>query len=98
MSENAEEQPKSHRRAIWITVAIFLILGLLYLAYWFFWLRFHEYTNDAYVDGNMVMVTPQVPGIVTSLTALSTDFVWKGRLLVQLDKTDARISLEKSIA
>lgn len=93
-----EEAPKKRSKAIWITVAIFLFLGVLCLLYWLLWGRFHEYTNDAYVDGNMVMVTPQVPGIVTSLTALSTDFVCKNRVLVQLDKTDARIALDKSIA
>ena len=102
MNEIAEEEPnkesKKHKKAIWIAIAIFVILGLAYFTYWFFWIRFHAYTNDAYVDGNRVMVTPQVPGIVTTVTALSSDFVWKGRLLVQLDETDARIALDKSIA
>jgi membrane fusion protein (multidrug efflux system) len=99
MTEEAPaETAKKHTKIIWITIGIFLFLGVAYFAYWFLWGRFHEYTNDAYVDGNMVMVTPQVPGIVTALTALSTDFVCKGRVLVQLDQTDARIALDKSIA
>src|SRR5579862_812647 len=87
-----------HKKAITIAIGIFVLLGIAYFCYWFFWQRFHEYTNDAYVDGNMVVVTPQVPGIVISLTALSTDFVTEGRVLVELDKTDARIALDKSIA
>ena len=86
------------KKALIITLGIFMLLASGYFCYWFFWGRLHEYTNDAYVDGNMVIVTPQVPGIVTSLTALSTDFVLKGRVLVELDKTDARICLDKSIA
>ncbi len=93
----AAEKPKK-KRAIAIAIFIFLLIGIAYLVYWLFWGRFHEYTDDAYVDGNMVMITPQVPGIVTALTALSTDFVPKGRVLVELDKTDASIALDRSIA
>lgn len=90
--------PAKHKKAIAIAIAVFVVLGIAYFCYWFFWQRFYEYTNDAYVDGNMVTVTPLVPGIVISLTALDTDFVEEGRILVELDKTDARISLESSIA
>lgn len=98
MNEMQEKPPAKHKKAISIAIAVFFVLGLLYFSYWFFWLRFHEYTNDAYVDGNMVNVTPLVPGIVVSLTALDTDFVPEGRILVELDKTDALISLDSSIA
>jgi membrane fusion protein, multidrug efflux system len=97
VNEEEVHHPK-HKKAITIAILIFLVLGIAYFFYWFFWQRFHEYTNDAYVDGNMVMVTPQVPGIVVTLTADDTDFVTEGRILVELDKTDARISLDNSIA
>jgi membrane fusion protein, multidrug efflux system len=102
MNEAAEtENPphhSKHKKAILIAIVIFLVLGLAYFCYWFFWLRFHEYTNDAYVDGNMVVVTPLVPGIVISFSALDTDFVPEGRILIELDKTDARIALDNAIA
>ena len=100
MNEEGEPSPPpaKHKKAIAIAIAIFLVLGIAYFCYWFFWLRFHEYTNDAYVDGNMVMVTPLVPGIVVSFTADNTDFVPEGRILVELDKTDARIALDNAIA
>jgi len=94
-----EPNPNSKRnRSIFITVVIFLILGVLWFSYWLFWGRFHEYTDDAYVDGNSVIITPQVPGIVTSYSAMSGDFVPIGRILVELDKTDAKIALDKAIA
>ncbi|HEY2810952.1 MAG TPA: efflux RND transporter periplasmic adaptor subunit [Rhabdochlamydiaceae bacterium] len=96
--QEAAPHSKNHKKAMVIAIGIFLLLGIAYFCYWFFWGRFHEYTNDAYVDGNMVIVTPQVPGIVTSFTALSTDFVTKGRILVALDKTDAWIALDQSKA
>ena len=46
----------------------------------------------------MVIVTPQVSGIVTAITAQNPDFVDKGRVLIELDKTDAKIALEEAIS
>ena len=91
------EWEKKHR-AIWIAIIIFLLLGLAWFIYWFFWGQFYESTDDAYVSGNMVTVTPQVPGIVTAFSVLNTDYVHKGRILVELDKTDAKISLDRAVA
>lgn len=88
----------SHNKPLIIAILIFLSLGIAYFFFWLLWGRFHEYTNDAYVGGNKVVVTPQIEGIVTSLTALSTDYVPKGRVLVEIDQTDALIALERSIA
>lgn len=95
------EAPTNNRkrnRAILITALIFILMGAAWFAYWFVWGRFYQYTNDAYVDGNNVVLTPQVPGIVESFSVMNADFVPQGRVLVELDKTDARIALEKAIA
>lgn len=67
-------------------------------AYYLFYGRFYEYTDDAYVNGNQVMLTPQVAGIVTGITADDTDFVLQGRPLVYLDTTDAEIELQFQMA
>jgi membrane fusion protein (multidrug efflux system) len=80
------------------SLLIFALIGIGYFCYYWFYSRFYEYTDDAYVNGNMVFLTPQVPGIVTAITADDTDYVIKGRVLVELDKTDAKIALEKASA
>ena len=101
MTTPSTPPPSNHRKrnkAIWITILIFLILGAAWLTYWLLWGQFHEYTTDAYVDGNNVILTPQVPGIVISFSAMNADFVPQGRILVELDKTDASIALNKAIA
>ncbi len=100
--ESPPPPPKpNHRkrnRAILITIVIFLILGAAWLTYWLIYGRFHQYTDDAYVDGNNVVLTPQVPGIVESFSAIDADYVPEGRILVELDKTDATIALDKAVA
>ncbi|MEN9344283.1 MAG: multidrug efflux system [Chlamydiota bacterium] len=92
------ESPKKRSHAMLITCAVFLFLGAAWGVYWFAYGQYHEYTDDAYVDGNQIMVTTQVPGIVLSFSAYDGDFVEKGRILVELDKTDALIQLQRAKA
>lgn len=89
---------KKRNKAVLITALVFLVLGLGWLIYYIFWGRFYQFTDDAYVDGNNLVVTPQVPGIVESFSVMDADFVPEGRVIVELDKTDALISLDKAIA
>ena len=101
MSSQPPSSPPSapkRNKAMIITLLIFAVLGIAWLSYWLFYGRFYQYTNDAYVDGNNVTLTPQVPGIVVSFSALDADYVSKGRVLVELDKTDAKIALDKAIS
>ena len=57
-----------------------------------------QVTEDAYVDGNVVQVTPQVSGSVTAIGADNTDYVKAGQVLVQLNDVDARLALERAEA
>lgn len=94
----AEEPHTQRNKVMFRLVLAFVIIGLGYAAYYWFYARFYEYTDDAYVNGNQVILTPQVPGIVTSITADNTDLIAQGRPLVFLDPTDAQIALDASIA
>ncbi len=101
MTTPAPQPPPNNRKrnkAMLITALIFVVIGIAWLAYWLIWGRFYQYTDDAYVDGNNVVITPQVSGIVESFSVMDADFVPQGRILVELDKTDAAISLDRSIA
>jgi membrane fusion protein, multidrug efflux system len=73
-------------------------LVLLAAAYWLPDLMNKESTEDAYVDGNVVQVTPQVTGTVTSIAADNTDFVAAGQPLVRLNKLDAELALSRAEA
>ena len=87
-------QVKTSRNRILLGVSLGLsVLTLLFGLYWFFYARFYKFTDDAYVAGNTVMVTAQVPGIITTIYAQDADFVTKGTPLVQIDPTDHQIAL-----
>jgi len=88
------------RRGRWLLIAalVFVIIGLLWWAYWFFHARFYQDTDDAYVAGDLVNVMSQISGTVVSIGADETDFVQAGQELVRLDSSDAEIALRDSEA
>jgi membrane fusion protein (multidrug efflux system) len=57
-----------------------------------------QITEDAYVDGNVVQLTPQVSGSVTQIGADNTDYVKAGQVLVQLNEVDAQLALSRAEA
>lgn len=91
--------PKSNprRKKLILTFAfIFIVLGLLFFLYWLFVGRFHESTDDSYVDGNQVRVMSQIAGIVVQILADETDLVKEGNPIIKLEKTDADVALKNA--
>jgi membrane fusion protein (multidrug efflux system) len=58
----------------------------------------HVETDDAYVDGNLVRLTPQVTGTVVAIDGEETQYVQQGQLLVQLDPRDSEIAVAQAKA
>ena len=58
----------------------------------------YESTDNAYVQGNIVQITPQIAGTVLAIGADDTDFVKAGQTLVRLDPADAQVALEQAEA
>jgi membrane fusion protein, multidrug efflux system len=93
------EAPNGRRRRLLIGLAaIFAVAGIAYGAYWAMVARYVEGTEDAYVAGNVVQITPQTAGTVLAIHADDTDFVKAGEPLVQLDEADARVALDQAEA
>lgn len=97
-SNAANQSNGTRRRALLIAVGVFSTVGIIYGAYWALHARFYQSTDDAYVAGNVVIVTPQTPGTVIAIKADDTDFVKAGDDLVLLDNADAKVSLEQTEA
>lgn len=60
--------------------------------------RHFENTDNAYVQANVVQITPQVGGTVLAIQADDTDYVKAGQPLVKLDPADARVALDRAEA
>jgi membrane fusion protein (multidrug efflux system) len=77
---------------------VILIAAVAYGLYYFVDARFHVDTDDAYVNGNVVQITPQVTGTVVAVNADNTQTVRMGEPVVVLDPADARIALQQAEA
>jgi membrane fusion protein (multidrug efflux system) len=75
-----------------------LTASLVFGLYWAQVLRWHQTTDDAYVSGNVVEITPQISGTVIAIGADDTQFVKAGQPLVRLDRADARVALDQAEA
>ena len=93
MTDKVVSNKKRNMILLWVSVG-FILIGIAVFLYWFTILRFEKFTDDAYVHGNMIELTPQVPGIVTSINVDNTDLVEEGQVLIELDKTDYQIAYE----
>jgi len=92
-------RPNGTRTKLVLAVLLlFATAGIAYAFWWHFTGRFSESTDDAYVGGNVVQITPQVTGAVLSISADDTEFVKAGQTLVELDKTESRVALDTAEA
>jgi membrane fusion protein (multidrug efflux system) len=93
----AAPPPPARRRRILVLIAlIFTVLGVLWAVYWVLVLSKREQTDDAYVNGNKVVISPQISGTVIALLADDTQLVTAGQVLVRLDPIDAETALNRA--
>ena len=95
---NSHEHNTARRRGLIAIAAIVTLAGLAWGGWEWAHARHYEGTDNAYVAGNVVQITPQVSGTVLAIGADDTDFVRTGQVLVRLDSADARVALEQAEA
>jgi len=86
------------RRVMLIIAAIFILLGGGLGLNWLLVSRYYEETDNAYVQGNVVQITPQIVGTVAKIYADDTDLVQAGQTLVSLDPSDTKVAVEQAEA
>ncbi|MGA7710890.1 MAG: HlyD family efflux transporter periplasmic adaptor subunit [Rhizomicrobium sp.] len=84
----------------WLTIlaVAVAICALLYALYWLFYARYFQDTSDAYVAGDVVVITSREPGTVLALYADNTQAVKRGEPLIELDPIKARVAMDAAAA
>ena len=106
-AENTQKAADAHqdtgnprkRKIMLVLLAIVVILaGAGVWAYHELYGRWNESTDDAYVNGNVVEITPLVTGTVVSIGADDGDLVHEGQVLINFDPNDAEVGLQSAQA
>ena len=93
-SEQTPPKRKGKRKFFLRLLLIVVVVAIIAWALWYFLEgRWYVDTDDAYVGGNIVQITPKVPGTVVSIGADNGDLVHAGQVLVKLDPSDAEVAL-----
>ena len=92
----AARDPAKRRRVLLIVAGVFILAGVVWFLLWFFVFSTRVKTDNAYVGGNQVAISAQVPGTVVAILADDTQRVVAGQVLVRLDPTDAKVRLEQA--
>jgi len=95
----AAQPPTSKRkRALMILATVVVVAGIAWALWYLLVGRWHESTDDAYAQGNVVAITPQAAGTVVSIAADDGMKVDAGQVLVQLDPNDAQVAYQQAVA
>ena len=88
---------KGKRRALTI-LAVIAAIGLTAGTVYFIKTAGLESTDDAFIDGHVITISPQVAARVQTLHFDDNTLVKKGDVLVELDPTDFQVALDQATA
>ncbi|BDU16047.1 efflux RND transporter periplasmic adaptor subunit [Lysobacter auxotrophicus] len=94
----APQSNGKRKKALMTLGAVAVLAGIGWTAWYLLVSRFHEDTDDAYVQGNVVSIVPQTQGTVVSIDADDGMKVEAGQPLVHLDPNDAQVAYDQAVA
>ena len=99
-TQQNQDAGNQRKRKLWLSgLAILVILvGLGVWGWHELYGRWSESTDDAYVNGNVVEITPLVAGTVVSIGADDGDLVHEGQVLLNFDPSDSLVGLQSAEA
>lgn len=98
-AETPEETKTKKRNKLpfFVIGAVILVGGIAGLIYWLN-ARHFESTDDAFIDGDIIRISPKVSAYISKIYVSSNQQVHKGDLLVELDPKDYEVKLEQAKA
>ena len=99
-TQHTEDAGNTRKRKLWLgALALLVVLAVVGVWAWHeLYGRWAESTDDAYVNGNVVEITPLVTGTVVSIGADDGDLVHEGQVLLNFDPSDSQVGLQSAEA
>ncbi len=96
--DGQEDKDKKLGKKPLIILAVVVALIVIGALIWWLLTRNQVSTDDAYTDGDAVMIAPKVSGYVVELNIGDNKFVHKGDLLIRIDPRDYQAQFDQASA
>ncbi|MFL6212230.1 MAG: HlyD family secretion protein [Pyrinomonadaceae bacterium] len=96
--EPNSERASRRRRTLLIGAGIVLLVGALFGVRYWLYARAHESTDDAFIDGHIVQVSPKIAGYVARVYVNDNQDVKAGDLIAEIDGRDYEAKLQQAQA
>ncbi|MFN0005624.1 MAG: HlyD family efflux transporter periplasmic adaptor subunit [Burkholderiaceae bacterium] len=93
---NSPTPNPSRQKGLTLIAVAALVCALSFSTWQWFNARNIENTDNAYVTGNVVQITPQIAGTVVSIKVDETDRVLQGQILVKMDPSDTQLAFDQA--
>ena len=97
VEEQTEEEKPRSRVPIYVIGGIVAICAILGLSWWLYSRQFAT-TDDAFIEGNITIVSPKISAHVAKVYVTENQYVKKGDLLIELDAQESEIKLAQAKA
>jgi membrane fusion protein (multidrug efflux system) len=99
----AEAVIETPSRGLRVSVRVLAAIGAAVVAlgvvtYWFLEIRGRENTDDAFVEGHLVFLSPRVAGQVQEVLVEENQHVRAGQVMVRLDPADFEVRVDRARA
>ncbi|MDR3706992.1 MAG: HlyD family secretion protein [Capsulimonadaceae bacterium] len=99
VSGKPDDEQKSKPKPAVLVVVVVLIVAAVVLGFRYFqYSQTHAQTDDAYVTGDLINVSPVVPGTLAHLEVDEGDVVKKGQIVARLDDSGPRAAYLQALA
>jgi membrane fusion protein (multidrug efflux system) len=88
---------KKHPVALLVCAGL-IVMGIIGGVAWYLHARHFESTDDAFIDGRPVLVSPQVTGSIVQVDVTDNQVVKTGDLLAKIDPRDYQAALDQANA
>src|ERR1044071_4436056 len=92
------KRPFYKRGRFMLLIVLFLAIGLIFGVRYYVHASAHEATDDAFIEGHVVQISPKVTGHIAKVYVTDNQHVKKGDLLAEIDPRDYQARLAQAKA
>ncbi len=96
--QKADAPPRRGKKVVFLILGLVLAAAVVACVLYYLSARHLESTDDAFIDGHVSQISPQIGGRVSALLVRDNQMVQAGQILLRIDPRDMQVKLEQALA